>query len=673
MDVVLWDVKKAISAWILGFLWLGALKEVTTGNWETAEAWESGVANPEVVPSELKDNFYYFSGLNTLTYFAWNESDNSKETFEKIRDIKFQDLEDTDTSILNSDNAEIHDNFKKTKESLLWNDSRVLLSTSLSTQKMNAILEKNTTFFEGKIDAEHLGEIRDSVKQSTFSYEQLSFDEIGLMLFASTNTLGILGLEGGIEWIDDIKAFISEDSGIEIDKVKHELIWKRQGLISDSLFSRFVGLWNVRKMWGEAYMNEENLRWSSSMKDLSDAESVQLEKIISFKNWLLDWFLKNNKNLLVEKWYDEDFKNSLNYKWVILLYLTLGWEESLENMSAFDLPILYEVTGSIIEWWDRKWRGNGYKSEVVKYIAGKDEHNIFDEEEEESLEIIWAKLAVDWLEYSVNILKKKLWKTTILFNDNLAWSAGVTVAWLGMMKYLWKIIPQARLAWLAVSVVGMLSVLTDLYGKSSSLLEDMEWLFSWDKNEWEIDIIEYTQKIESFTDSIETREIEMNGKMETVWFYAWQKWLEVIHDGTIYKLDTGPSPLDIDIPSLSESVWDQLPSTPLNSASTDTYKWKKIDFSKVEFRGDDIIFWEDKNSVSLALIKITDALELWEIKHPRKLVAWEEYLDMEYLIVEKITNSEPTSEFFGLMAYIKEIFKEDLILVKIWDINKKTT
>jgi hypothetical protein len=414
------------------------------------------------------------------------------------------------------------------------------------------------------------------------------------------------------------------------------------------------------------------------MDNLWEAEKIQLEKIISFKNWLLDWFLANNKNLINKSGYTEDFKKSLNYKWVILLYLTLGWEESLQNMSAFDLPVLYEVTGAIIEW-ERPWRWSWYKSEVAKYIAGKDESDIFDDQEERSLEIIWAKLAFDWLEFSVNQLKKKLWKTTILFNDNIVWSVGTVAAWFGMMKYVWRLIPQARLVGLLVSMTWLGSLFTDLYWKESSILQDIKALFSWEKNQWDTDIFEYAQKIESFSNSIETREVQMNGKTETVSFYPWDKWLEVIHNWSIYRLNIWPSPLDIDIESPSEIVseWSetiggQLSSKPLMSASIDTYKWKEIDFSKMKFHNDTIILWTDEESIPLDFSKITNALSLWEIHNPKKLLSSEKYQGMEYLIVEKITNDEINWEWLGVENLIDERFKKDLILEKIWEINKTT-
>jgi hypothetical protein len=80
-----------------------------------------------MVSLETRNNFYYFTGLNLLTHFAGNESDNSKETFENIRNIKFGDLENTDSSILSNDNAGIQDNFEQTKLSLLSPDSKTLL------------------------------------------------------------------------------------------------------------------------------------------------------------------------------------------------------------------------------------------------------------------------------------------------------------------------------------------------------------------------------------------------------------------------------------------------------------------------------------------------------------------------------------------------------------------
>lgn len=609
-----------------------------------------------------ENNFYYFSWMNILMHFSWNKADNSKDSLEKMRDKKYSEISNINKSILWEKPSSLAiDNFNNTKESLISEDSRALIKSSLSKEKVAFILEKNENFINWKIKWERISELKDMISKNKFDHEKLTLNEISILLFAWTNTLWILGLSQTKNIFEWVKGYLTDDNGMNFDNMKDELITKRKWLISDRLFKWFTELWWDFWFWWKTYLDNETLR--KKFEKYPQEDKNQLEKIINFKDWLLNWFLNENKNLLVELDYNEDFKNSLDYRWVILLYLALAWNESLDKSSSFDLSAIYKIISTIINWWDH-WKWSAYLSSVVEYIASEDKNNIFTKEEKKWLEIVWSKLTLDWLRISVNQLKDKLWFTQILFNDNIAWSVWTTVAGYGIFKYAWRIIPQARLLWLTISWLWLTSLFTDMYWMKSSLLDDIRSLdIAWKKD---LDLGDYKKQIDKINNNIKTEEIEVDWKNEKVSYYSWKKWLEVIYKNEIYRLDTWPNPLDKDF-SLSD-IWSQLPSEKIISSDIDNYKWKEIDFSQISFSKDKIIFWTWDDVLTLDNSKIKESLKKYDIKNPKKLFSDEDYIDMEYLVVEK-NNTKVDS--FLLVDLINERFKNDLILVKVWKVEQK--
>jgi hypothetical protein len=62
----------------------------------------------------------------------------------------------------------------------------------LSAEKVTVILEKNINFLKDKVSNERVSEITVALEEGAFSYEELTFNEISLLLFAGANSLGIL-------------------------------------------------------------------------------------------------------------------------------------------------------------------------------------------------------------------------------------------------------------------------------------------------------------------------------------------------------------------------------------------------------------------------------------------------------------------------------------------------
>ena len=669
LDKIFSKVGVAIWGIILGFLGLKKGYEELIGM-RLKKIKVEDIVIPSIDPSNInkpKEKFYYHSWMWSLLHLSGinlDSWDDTKDTLNKFQNESLTRLEDIKIS-WNFKWKELTLVDKKVLKTLLNKDTTVLLKSSLKDRVLEKTLENNKLKLEQLLWSEYY-EILTSISNWNLKIKNLSLNAISILSLFSINSFWILAINWVSEKFEWLFDYFGTDT-VNLEDIKKDIEWRKNWIISSDLITAL----NVNNK-----IHILKAKWTDKKvkNDLVNFDNQEeLNKLIDFKNWLLsneEFLWEKSKTLLwkFDKW--KIFKTNLSYAGLIAIYTILWWKQSLDNLNTLDLPVLYKVI-SVILWRDNAAEWSDYLSNVMWYFASSNANeDIFkDENDKKALSIITKRLAFDYLNFIIRQTQEKLGYLWLFTNKYINdWM--FTAAWLWLKKVWWKMLKKwavfsgSKIKWLwYLTIISWIaSAIHTTYNKWSNIFKELS---EFEDKEFsklaEDELKVYIKKAEELNKKMITRDIEVNWNLEKVLFFTWNNWLEIIHNGKIYKLwvwfkrfwDIENFSKDIvanlwefsswfldfikqEIPKdYSEKIAEmQKDTTNWSMNKTFKFKWKEYDFSNVKILWNDIIIkWSP--DLKYTLKKLVTKFINSKNYHPKKTIGDEEIVSITYKVIEE--------------------------------------
>ena len=642
--------------------------------------------------NRYKAGAWFIYSLNG-SHSEFKEKDNT-EILKNISAMSYNEiLELTSyTQILQNAWDDKIDYAKSLLESYQSEDTQTLLRVWFSQTSLKNIImprgefNKNlaSQFWDTQEGGEkRLHEIYTLSQEDNFDWKiSLSFKEISILYLSTFAALRI----PAIDWLKNIST-----------KVSNFVFWEsinmpdidNYSVLSTSLASRLwtkVGttLMTDQYIWVEKDTDFRSLILSNEdgEEPLSIDDTENLDRLITFKNAILNESFIWHKKLILTEEQKLFFKEHITYAQVIAMYGILGWNPDLSNVNAIALPVLLYTISDVL------WNGgteNSFASTryVWNYIRQVLQDNSNEEllsSDERDVIKIYGKKVVDviytsYVEQYLKVIGYTGWLSDMDL-DNIALSSFVGWFWL---KVFWNKLIRRWLSKRGVSIPG---IAMKRFGYISMLFGAATWAVSWytkpqtntmsndveralSANNGNGDLDELMKIIQRHEESRSTftttsgKEVIVLSYPGDVPFY--------IFDGKVYGLKVWNPNIREDIAKWEslDDYWEILKNNSLDLISESTGVDDGINYKVQTIQWDNIIFGEWENTQSFNLQEI---FNLWTRVQE---TIWQD-------IITSFTNWERSLNLLGFdfsneweSGYIISNIGSDkvLFLAEMWTVN----
>ncbi len=633
------------------------------------------------------EHYYYHAGVAALIHFSGNTFEwwsSAKPSIRKFANENIESLKEIKKT-WEFKGKEIDADDKTMIKSMLSEDVTTLLKTSLNSSIVKQTLENSPQKLQQLLGEQNYTNILSLIEKWDFDYMQLPLKDISVISLFSINSFWLLTINSLKEMLKTTLGSLKESS-IDFEQITQSITWKKNGIVSNSIISAFTTEYDPLKFWWNSKIHSKqdgtirNSIWERlKHKENSQENKEQLDKLISFKNWLSsdDFLGDNSKTLLKHFGKEKKFSESLDYLWVVALYTILWGKQSLEHLTTLDYPVLYKTISFIIGSTGDKWHASWYLRDVVSYFASSDEKTpIFkNSNEKEALKIImetWAKdtLTIIWKEVKDKLGWAWLMEDKVI-NDAMWILTGLSASKAGTIAMKkWAIIKGSTLKkfWLIAIFSAAASLLHTTYNAWSEFLDEL-WGFSKPSDPKNLSTEQLNQRIQQ-ADDFNNRFHNVETDTEKFGIFTWKKWLEILYKNNIYKLWLEDETFDwaknkiisliewgINLLNFEkgEWLWDNMPNSiqqNLKDFVKDAHTWlesekysiaiqgKLYDLSKIKFDKTKVILWEWKDTLSIWFKSLLSAINS-DPRYPKKLLHKNEdnKNDPYYILLEWKDNS----------------------------------